>query len=86
MRKGTEVFEERSPFPTIGEQSAWEVDADIGTHPQAQQQAQTSKKKKQTAKNLEARELEQMKKSFPTFWEVVQQFKILEREGQPQSL
>lgn len=31
-------------------------------------------------------EVAQLKKSFPTFWEIVEQYKTLEKEGQPQAL
>lgn len=85
IRSGEEVFEQRSPFvPEIT--SGWEVDFERGSHPNPKKKEAQSKKEKGKAAAEDAKELSGMKKTYPKFWEVVSQYKTLEREGQPQSL
>jgi hypothetical protein len=79
LQAGEEVFEQRNPW-TVGA-SEWEVDKDP-------EPIQENKRKKLEQKKEAAvqREMQLIKTEFPDYWQVVQQYKILEREGQPESM
>jgi len=82
IRGGDEVFEQRAPFETTDyDRSGWNVDSDI-----VSKRTSLSKKAKRQLQEKEVRELEMIKASFPSFWEVIQQSRLLEKEGHPQAL
>jgi len=77
IRSGEEVFEERTPWAVSAPE--WDVDKDA-----VHQSVITKRLKKMESESK--KELACIKQTFPTCWKIIHQFKIFEKEGQPESL